>query len=377
MTKAKDINWSTLLFIGIYHLALLFVLPFYLYYTPPSASLIVASTVLLIIAGISITGGYHRCFSHSTYKCHPAVEMFWLFFGGMSAQGSAIRWSFEHRLHHSFVDTDRDPYSIKKGFWYAHVLWLFTKPDRLDKKVVSDLYRKPHLVFQHEHYAACMVISNIIAVLFVGWLVGDMLGAFVMAWWVRMFFHHHFTWFINSACHYWGTQSYSDEHSAVDNYLLSIVTFGEGYHNYHHTFANDYRNGICWYHFDPTKWTIWALNKLGLASNLKQVDATRIRRQMISHDREELVARIKASLESGREKMEQRVNQLAEGLMERRAELSQLIERLRSSKHEGASRDAIRRLKEEVKLAKRRLKAELRSWRELSRQIRRSHPLPA
>ena len=92
---------------------------------------------------------------------------------------------------------------------------------------------------------------------------------------------HHFTWFINSLAHYWGHQNYSTEHSAVDNYIICLLTFGEGYHNYHHTFAYDYRNGIRWYHFDPTKWLIWMLHKLGLARDLKVVNNARIAEQMI------------------------------------------------------------------------------------------------
>ncbi|MDB6080903.1 MAG: putative fatty-acid desaturase, partial [Chlamydiia bacterium] len=270
--RIDGFNKKTGIFIITYHILLVIAWFFYFSLCTSSLGVIISSIVLFFLTGLSITGGYHRYYSHSTYKTNYAVEAVLLFFGSMAAQASALRWSFEHRLHHAYVDTDNDPYSVKRGFWYAHILWLFKKPAPIDKKVVPDLFKNPLVMFQHNHYLACMLTSNVIAFVTVGYFFNDWLGAFVLAWWTRLFCLHHSTWFINSLAHYWGAQSFNREQTAVDNYIISFLTFGEGYHNYHHTFANDYRNGIRWYHFDPTKWLIWGLHAVGLAHSLKRVN---------------------------------------------------------------------------------------------------------
>ncbi|MEC8306634.1 MAG: fatty acid desaturase [Chlamydiota bacterium] len=286
MIKASAIAWGDLLFIGAYHLALLVGLPFFfLYHAPISSSLYWIAFALLYLSGLAITAGYHRLFSHRAYKAHPIIQGIVLFFATMATQGSALRWCFDHRRHHAFVDGDKDPYSINKGFLYAHILWIFKKGEAIIPSMVSDLLKNPLIRFQHRFYVPLMFLTNGLVTLLVGALTGDYLGALVITWGIRLFLLHHFTWFINSLAHTWGAQSFSREHSAVDNYLISLLTFGEGYHNYHHTFDKDYRNGTKWYHFDPTKWLIWTLSKFGLASRLYSVSPFRIEAQRIQENR--------------------------------------------------------------------------------------------
>ncbi|WP_237753540.1 acyl-CoA desaturase [Candidatus Protochlamydia amoebophila] len=133
--KIKEFNWGPTLFLTIYQTLLILSLPFYFYFTPPSLGMIGVSIILLYLTGLSITAGYHRFYSHRSYRTNSFVEMLLLFFGSMAGQGSALRWSFDHRLHHAHVDTDCDPYSIKKGFWYAHCLWILEKPKKLKLKL--------------------------------------------------------------------------------------------------------------------------------------------------------------------------------------------------------------------------------------------------
>ncbi len=121
----KNFNWGPGLFLIIYQTLLLLTLPFYFYYDFPGWKMILASIFLLYLTGLSITAGYHRFYSHRSYRTKPIIESILLFFGAMAGQGSALRWSFDHRLHHAYVDTDQDPYSIKKdsgmltasGYW--------------------------------------------------------------------------------------------------------------------------------------------------------------------------------------------------------------------------------------------------------------------
>jgi len=126
-------------------------------------------------------------------------------------------------------------------------------------------------MFQHGFYVPLTVAINVVLPLGLGWAVGDMWGVFLLGGLLRLVVNHHFTWFINSLAHMWGTQPYTDENTARDNPLLAFLTYGEGYHNFHHIFQNDYRNGVRWWHFDPTKWLIAAMSWVGLASNLKRV----------------------------------------------------------------------------------------------------------
>ncbi len=308
--QRQKIDWPTTLFIAGYHLLVFCYLPFYFMHHSTSWQMWTISIGLVYAAGIGVTAAYHRLYSHLAYKTNRFVEAVLLFFASLATQGSALKWSYDHRIHHAFVDSDEDPYSISKGFWFAHILWLFRKTKPIDKKVVADLYRNPLVMFQHKYYVFWMLASNISVTLLVGYLLNDYLGAFAIVWLLRLFLLHHFTWFINSLAHTWGTQSFSREHSAVDNYAVCLVTFGEGYHNYHHTFAADYRNGIKWYHFDPTKWLIWTLAKCGLASHLKRTHPLQIKERMLLEGKKEIFDKLKdywaenkASLEASVEKM--------------------------------------------------------------------------
>lgn len=357
----KEINWGPALFLTIYQLVLIAYLPFFFYYWTPTLAMFVASFILLYLTGLSITGGYHRFYAHKSYKTNSAVEATLLFFGAMAGQGSALRWAFDHRAHHAYVDTDNDPYSINKGFWYAHFLWIFDKPKDIDAKVVPDLLRNKLVMFQERHIGKLMVASNVIAFLFVGWLLNDYYGAFFLALWTRLFALHHFTWFINSLCHTWGDRPFSQEQTAVDNYLISILTFGEGYHNYHHTFANDYRNGVRWYHFDPTKWLIWTLHKLGLAHSLKTMDALTIKKRMIIEHRNLLLDQLKTAFLAKKEEVELQINQVSEHILAKITEFNELKEAYYHNKQ--------KHLRQEIRALKKEIRDDWRRLKEIAREI--------
>lgn len=368
--KIKNFNWGPALYILGYHLLLLISLPIYFFYFSPSWQIITTSVVLLYLTGLSVTAGYHRLYSHSTYKVHPVVEAILLFFATMATQGSVLRWAFDHRLHHAFVDTDRDPYSIKKGFWYAHFLWLLEKPKEIEDKTVADLLKKPLIRFQHRFYAPLMLLTNGLTSLFLGWCFGDYLGAFLFVWFVRLFFLHHFTWFINSLAHTWGARTFCQELSAVDNYLISLLTFGEGYHNYHHTFGYDYRNGIRWYHFDPTKWLIWTLSKLGLASRLRKNHHHFIEKRLISERKQLLLEKIQSSLSDHKKIWEEKVITLTESMLDKLQEFKQVKEHyLQLKRSKAREKKALSELSHQIKTIKNGLKAEYKHCKVLSHQI--------
>jgi stearoyl-CoA desaturase (delta-9 desaturase) len=368
--KISNFNWGPGLFILGYHLFLLISIPMYFFHCHASWGLIAISALLVYVTGMSVTAGYHRLYSHTTYKINPVVEAILLFFATMAVQGSALRWTYDHRKHHAYVDTDRDPYSIKKGFWYAHFLWLFEKPKEIENKVVSDLLRKPLLRFQHRLYAPLMFLTNGLIFLFVGWCFNDYLGAFFFACLLRMFCLHHLTWFINSLAHTWGARTFCQELSAVDNYMISLLTFGEGYHNYHHTFAYDYRNGVRWYHFDPTKWLIWTLSKLGLAYQLKKNQYYFIEQRVILERKELLLERIRSTFGDYKKVWEEKITTLTDSILTKLKEIKQLREDYRQlKKSKERKQEYLHALRLQIKAIKKGLKEEYKRCKIFSREV--------
>ena len=248
------------------------------------------TVVMLYFSGMSITAGYHRLAAHRAYNAHWSVRLFYALFGAASFQGSIIQWSSDHREHHSHVDEEGDPYSIKDGFWHAHILWLIFERD-LDPtfRNCPDLKKDEVIMWQNRYYIPIAAFMCFIFPTLIAGLWGDMLGGFILAGLVRVVINHHFTFFINSLCHTIGSQTYSDRHSARDHWITALVTYGEGYHNFHHEFAADYRNGIRFFHFDPTKWLIRTLPFFGLAWGLRTINPQLILERKLEMDRKRYV----------------------------------------------------------------------------------------
>jgi len=277
--------WTTTLLFSITFLAALVLVPWYGLTHGFSTGSWVCYAFFLIANGVSITGGYHRLWAHRTYEAHWTLRLFFMIFGTMSLQNSAFVWCSGHRVHHLNVDdVDRDPYSIKRGFWFAHLGWMLRDypSGKKDFSNIPDLRREPLLRFQHRFYVPLVLITNFGFPLAAGWLVGDVWGTFILAGILRLVVSQHVTFFINSLAHMWGTRPYTDDNTARDNPLLAFVTYGEGYHNFHHIFAHDYRNGVRWWQFDPTKWIIASLQYVGLTRRLKRTPPFQIQRALLA-----------------------------------------------------------------------------------------------
>jgi stearoyl-CoA desaturase (delta-9 desaturase) len=229
-------------------------------------------SLFVIWNGMSITAGYHRLWSHKSYEAHFLVRLGFALGGALSIQNSIKVWTSNHRTHHRHTDdVEQDPYSARKGLWYSHIGWMLRDypASKTDFANVKDLEKDPIVAWQHKYYWPLVIAMNVGLPLALGAMVGDAIGGLLLMGFLRLVICHHTTFFINSLAHFWGRQPYSDRNSAKDNALIALLTYGEGYHNYHHTFQWDYRNGIRWYHFDPSKWLIATLAKCRLASNLK------------------------------------------------------------------------------------------------------------
>jgi len=242
---------------------------------------LVTAFIFYYIGGVGITAGYHRLWSHRSYDAALPVKLVLLFMGTGAFEGSVFNWCLDHRAHHRYTDTPKDPYNISKGFFYAHMGWLLWKrddytedeigPNHLHGIDISDLRKDPILRIQHKYYGIwAFLIGIALPTVISGVFWGDWLGGFFFGAMAKSVFLQHCTFFINSLAHTWGDATYSDQKSPRDSYIVSLFTFGEGYHNFHHEFPYDYRNGLNWFHYDPGKWVIRSLNMFGLTWNLKR-----------------------------------------------------------------------------------------------------------
>lgn len=321
MTKPPLI-WANVILFSTTLIATLLLIPWYQLTHGFETVILILAILGLFFCGLSITAGYHRLWSHRTYQAHWSVRLFFAIGGAFALQNSALHWSSNHRTHHKFVDdNERDPYSAKRGFWYSHIGWLLRHYDIEtydDYNNVRDLQKDPIVMWQHRHYLVLAILTNVGFTLTIGWLTDSMLASIIAVGCARLVCSHHFTFFINSWAHMWGSQPYTDKNTAKDNWLLAIFTHGEGYHNFHHIFESDYRNGIKWYHYDPTKWLINLLAWCGLATKLRITPPQKIEQaklamilqrsqQRLGHHPD--VAELKLKLQTEYEKLITRLNQ--------------------------------------------------------------------
>lgn len=275
------INWTTSAFlIGTLALTATAV-PLYLYHFGLDWFQVALFFIMFLGCGFSISLGYHRLFAHITFKARWPIRLLTLVFGAGAFENSALMWASEHRRHHKHVDHDDDPYQISKGFFHAHIGWLLfkLKPEPPYDNV-GDLQGDKLICWQDRNVHLIAILVSIGPPLVLGFLWNGWqgaLGGFLIAGVARIVALQHCTFLINSACHSFGRQPYSTKCTARDSLWLALFTFGEGYHNFHHEFQHDYRNGVKPWNFDPTKWIIWTLSKLSLVRNLRRVPADKIR----------------------------------------------------------------------------------------------------
>jgi stearoyl-CoA desaturase (delta-9 desaturase) len=267
---APKLDWTNIAFISFAHLmavvAILYVVAVHF-----SWWTLALGVVWFALCGVGITGGYHRLFAHPTYKASRWLRAFYLFFGAASIQNSALKWSADHRVHHSRTDKDEDPYNISRGFFWAHIGWVFYQDqDEIALHTVRDLAADPLVRFQDEHYVLVAFLAGALLPVALGSAWGDPIGALLVAGFLRLVVQWHATFAVNSFAHMIGTQPFSTKNSARDSFWTALITLGEGYHNFHHKFQLDYRNGFRWYHLDPTKWFVWTMSKVGATWDLRR-----------------------------------------------------------------------------------------------------------
>ncbi len=237
---------------------------------------------MYVIAGIGVTVGFHRLFTHRSFTAPTGVRIALAIAGSMAAQGPLMQWVAHHRRHHQHSDDDGDPHSPHlhgdsamgslRGLLHAHVGWMVSDLHRGLARYVGDL-RKDALLGRVSRLFPLWVALGLLVPALVGGLVsmswtGALLG-FLWGGLARVFIGHHMTWSINSVCHLWGSRPYDCGDESRNNAIFGVLSFGEGWHNNHHAFPNSARHGLRWWQFDSSYWFIRGLELIGLASEVR------------------------------------------------------------------------------------------------------------
>ncbi len=369
----KTVNWVGALFLTLTPIAALLFGAIHLYVDGFIWQIWAVAFVFYCITASSITGGYHRYFAHRAYECRPWLKWFWSLAGAAAFQNSILIWARDHRMHHRYVDTDLDPYSIKKGFWYAHFGWMMFNETEHALTVAEpygrDLKRDPIVKFQHDHYVILAIAIGLLLPTLIGWMLGSAFGGLAIIGFARIVALHHATFFINSWCHWWGKQSYTDTNSAKDSFIMAVATFGEGYHNYHHIFASDYRNGIRWYHWDPTKWIIVVFKWVGGAHSLRTTPQAEIIKAQLQMDAKRLKDQVPPQWQT-------QVQEQLDNLKVRVEAAYQRFEHLREEykRYKTISAEKVAEIKEQMRQAKAEFREALRQWREYQLYVLKTVP---
>ena len=379
------INWPTALFLIASPILALSLVPLYISAYGIGAFEITFFVVMCYVTGLGITVGYHRLFAHRSFQAPQIVRVLVALAGTATFEQSVLTWSSEHRYHHKYVDQDGfpyDPYSIKQGFFYSHMGWLIWKRDpKLPRTNVNDLEKDAFLRFQDRYIVLLMVLVGLVLPTLVGMLWAVITGlplfhgalaGFIFGGIARVVFVHHGTFFINSLCHYMGRRPYDGESTARDSGIVAFFTYGEGYHNYHHAFQTDYRNGIRPWEFDPGKWVIWCLERVGLASNLGRVPEATVQLAVLREKRRRIESGNPLWLEQAGEQVREAVQAIETRIEEMHDRARILWREYRRLREQRISRrdERVQKLRSELEALMAEFKAAVKRWDELIASVR-------
>ncbi|MCX4246413.1 acyl-CoA desaturase [Paraliomyxa miuraensis] len=229
------------------------------------ASAWICALVLYVVRMFGVTGGYHRYFSHRTFKTGRVMQFLLAFLAMSSAQRGVLWWAAHHRDHHKYSDGERDVHSpVRWGFWHSHVGWVYDRNDEVDWSRVKDLARYPELVVLEKLWLLPPMVMAAACFFTLGWwglLIGFLFSTVVL-W--------HGTFTINSLAHVWGKRRYATTDDSRNNWLLALITLGEGWHNNHHHHMSSCRQGFFWWEVDLAYYALRALAAVGLVWEIRE-----------------------------------------------------------------------------------------------------------
>lgn len=237
---------------------------------------------MYFVTALGITVGFHRLFVHRSFETYTWLKFLWVVFGSMALQGPMLKWVAIHRRHHQYSDTPADPHSpqyagrgvwgLLRGFWHAHIGWLFEADPADLGRYVKDLSASRPLRVASALFPLWVVLGVVIPAVLGGVITLTWMGVWTGLIWgglVRIFLVQHVTWSVNSACHLWGGRPYRSEDLSRNNFVFGVLALGEGWHNTHHAFPSSARHGLRWWEIDISYWVIRTLAFLGLTWNVK------------------------------------------------------------------------------------------------------------
>jgi stearoyl-CoA desaturase (Delta-9 desaturase) len=250
---------------------------------------VVIGLVFYVVSGLGVTVGYHRYFTHSSFKARKPLRIALAIAGSMAIEGPVITWVSDHRRHHKYSDKEGDPHSpwrygsgwkaLLKGLCYAHVGWLFDPDKTSQEKFCPDLLADSAIRKTDDWYVAWLAFSMLGPALIGGlWAMSPRaaLTAFFWASLVRVALLHHVTWSINSICHVWGKEEFLARDKSRNVRWLAIPSFGESWHNLHHADPTCARHGALRGQVDSSARLIWAFERLGWAWDVRWPDEERL-----------------------------------------------------------------------------------------------------
>jgi stearoyl-CoA desaturase (Delta-9 desaturase) len=255
--------------------------------------------VAYVLVGFGVTIGFHRMLTHRAFDAKPWVRALFAIFGSMSVQGAVIHWVADHRRHHAFTDEEGDPHSphlhdgegwrgVLTGLWHSHMGWLFEGQRTSAKRFAPDLKKDPLIRWVDRYFPLWALLGLAIPFVLGFALSGGSLfagfTAFVWAGLVRVFLLHHATWSVNSICHMYGSRPFAIRDESRDNWMVAMVSLGEGWHHSHHAFPTSARHGLRRFQPDPSYWVIRTLERLGLVWDVVRVDERRQQRKALAAD---------------------------------------------------------------------------------------------
>jgi fatty-acid desaturase len=261
--RPRKLNWPTTISLVLLHIGAA-AAPFVFNWS----GVAVAALLIWVTTGLGISMGYHRLHTHRSYKVPLGLEYCLAVCGALTFEGGPIFWVATHRIHHQKSDQPGDPHSPRDGAWWAHVGWILFgdakhNNTRLMSKYAPDLAKHRFYVWLNNYHWLPTVV--------LGLLLLALGGLPLMLWGIclRIVIGLHGTWLVNSATHMWGSRRFATRDDSRNNWLVALVTFGEGWHNNHHAHPTSARHGLAWYEFDPSWVQIKILKFLGIAHSIQ------------------------------------------------------------------------------------------------------------
>jgi len=281
------------LFIAVPFIALLFAVPVAWGWGLSWRDVVIA-LVFYVVSGLGITVGFHRFFTHGSFKANRPLTIALAVMGSIAIEGPVVRWVADHRRHHAFSDRQGDPHSpwrygetvpaLMKGLWWAHMGWMFDVEQTPRTKYAPDLIADKGIRTVDRMFVPLVATSLLLPALIGGlwsWSWQGALTAFFWASILRVGLLHHVTWSINSICHTLGERPFRSRDRSGNVWWLAVLSFGESWHNLHHADPTCARHGVEKGQVDISARTIWAFEKLGWASDVrwptpKRLDSRRV-----------------------------------------------------------------------------------------------------